>query len=260
MMARIVIPAVLLLPMLWVYPLPQVPIEFWGWIAILMPLELAALLLYSVAIRDAPLHQTVPYLAFTPVFVVLTGWLVLGETVSLNGGLGVLLIVAGAYVLNINQLRVDGKVRWFEPLRAIFYQQGARRMLLVAVIYGVTSVLGKAAMAYTGPEGFGAFYYILLAIFTLVVIAVQKPAAIKVLLQPRWGQWLVGGMMAVMIVSHFMALALVEAAYMIAVKRLSLLFGILYGAWLFREHGLSRNLLAGGVMVAGVALILIDFG
>jgi drug/metabolite transporter (DMT)-like permease len=42
---------------------------------------------------------------------------------------------------------------------------------------------------------------------------------------------------------------------MISVKRTSLLFGIVYGALLFGEEGLRRNLLAGSLMVGGVALI-----
>jgi drug/metabolite transporter (DMT)-like permease len=61
--------------------------------------------------------------------------------------------------------------------------------------------------------------------------------------------------MAVMVVTHFMALAQVEAAYMIAAKRTSLLFGMLYGAMLFGERHLGRHLLAGALMVAGVATI-----
>jgi drug/metabolite transporter (DMT)-like permease len=41
------------------------------------------------------------------------------------------------------------------------------------------------------------------------------------------------------------------------VKRTSLLFGILYGAVLFREERLAWNLVAGALMVAGVALIAV---
>ena len=63
--------------------------------------------------------------------------------------------------------------------------------------------------------------------------------------------------MAVMAYTHFLALQQVEVAYMIAVKRTSLLFGILYGALLFKETGLTRRLPAGVLMVAGVALILL---
>ena len=61
--------------------------------------------------------------------------------------------------------------------------------------------------------------------------------------------------MGLMVLTHFLAIQHVEVAYMIAVKRTSLLFGMLYGAWLFREGGLGKNLVAGVIMLAGVYLI-----
>jgi uncharacterized membrane protein len=57
------------------------------------------------------------------------------------------------------------------------------------------------------------------------------------------------------VVSHFLALAKVEVAYMIAVKRTSLLFGIVYGTLWFAEPALPQRLLGGFLMVAGVILI-----
>ena len=65
----------------------------------IVPLEILAMLLYIRAIRDYPLSQTLPYLAFTPVFVTVTGYLLLGETLSGRGLLGILLVVAGAWLL-----------------------------------------------------------------------------------------------------------------------------------------------------------------
>jgi drug/metabolite transporter (DMT)-like permease len=62
--------------------------------------------------------------------------------------------------------------------------------------------------------------------------------------------------MAAMVVTHFYAIAHIEVAYMVAVKRTSLLFGMLYGAWLFGETGLQKNLVAGMFMVLGVLLIV----
>ncbi len=47
--------------------------------------------------------------------------------------------------------------------------------------------------------------------------------------------WAVAGLMALMVLTHFLALAQAATAYMIAVKRTSILFGILLGAWVFRE-------------------------
>jgi uncharacterized membrane protein len=68
---------------------------------------------------------------------------------------------------------------------------------------------------------------------------------------------LIGGLAAGMVLAHFLALAQVEAAYMIAVKRMSLLFGIVYGALLFGEARLRQHLLSGSLMVAGVALLVL---
>ena len=66
----------------------------------------------------------------------------------------------------------------------------------------------------------------------------------------------IGLCMAVMVVTHFYAIEHIEVAYMIAVKRTSLLFGMLYGAWLFKETGLLKNMLAGVLMVLGVFFIV----
>ena len=61
--------------------------------------------------------------------------------------------------------------------------------------------------------------------------------------------------MGIMIVTHFLALQQVETAYMIAVKRTSLVFGILFGVLWFGETRLRGKLLAGSLMLGGVAII-----
>jgi uncharacterized membrane protein len=62
--------------------------------------------------------------------------------------------------------------------------------------------------------------------------------------------------MAVMVVSHFIAVAQVEVAYMISVKRTSLLFGILLGAWLFRDVNFKQHIPAAVIILIGVILIV----
>jgi drug/metabolite transporter (DMT)-like permease len=53
----------------------------------------------AAAIRDHPLSLTLPYLAFTPVFVIAVAWVLLGEEVSPLGAAGVGLVVAGGVAL-----------------------------------------------------------------------------------------------------------------------------------------------------------------
>ena len=243
----------LMLPLALIHPLPPVPPAFWGWIALLVPLELLAMWLYVKAIQTSPLALTVPYLAFTPVLVTVTGYVVLGETVSPAGLAGVLLVVAGAWLLNVERLH-EG---WLEPFRAITREPGALLMLATAAIYSVTSVLGKAAMAYATPTSFGPFYFTVIGLATLALFGGSGRAPVAALWRRPWAGLAVGTAMGVMAVTHFLALNLVEAAYMIAVKRTSLLFGILYGALWLHEERLGQHLAAGGVMVVGVALLVL---
>jgi len=252
---RLGLSGLLLTPWVLTFDLPPLPPAFWGWMALIMPLEIVAMLMYMRAIRDYPLALTVPYLAFTPVLVVVTGWVVLGERVNGHGLLGILLVVAGSWLLNFEQAERLTLRRMAAPLKAIVVNPGSRLMLATAAIYAVTSVGGKAAMQWMPPEQFGAFYFSVLGAITLLLVALTHPQSLHVRRHGLWPLLVVAGFMAIMVVTHFLALAQVEAAYMIAVKRTSLLFGMLYGAMLFGERHLGRHLVAGALMVAGVAAI-----
>lgn len=251
-LVRFGVAGMLLLPLLFIQPWPQLPVPFWGWLAGLLPLEILAMWLYMQAIRDCPLSLTLPYLAFTPVFNVLTGYLFLGETVTWSGFAGIFLVVCGAWLLN-----VDSGHKWqvLAPFRAITRERGSRLMLMTAAIYSLTSVMGKGALQYTTPGFFGPFYFVVLGVSAAIVFSSRDLRSWRALGRHPWAHLGVGAFMAAMVVAHFYAIAHIEVAYMIAVKRTSLLFGMLYGAMLFGERHLGRHLVAGALMVTGVAAI-----
>lgn len=254
-LVRIAVPGLILLPLALVRPIPAVPPEFWGGMLVLVPLELFAMWLYMLALRDSPLYLTLPYLAFTPVFNVLTGYLMLGETISARGFAGILSVVLGAWLLNLNHPATPLR-GWFVPLRAIAHERGSRLMLTVALIYSVTSALSKQVMLYATPESFGAFYFVLLCGAVLAATALFRPRSLRVLVERPLPLVLVGVLMAAMVVTHFIAIAGIEVAYFLSVKRSSLVFAILFAMILFGERPGLRHLLASLLMIAGVALIL----
>lgn len=237
--------------------LADLPASFWLWIMFLVPLEIAAMLLYMQAIRDHPLSMTLPYLAFTPVFVILTGSALLGEAVDLQGLSGIMLVVAGAWLLNQEHASVRDWRTWGAPLTAILHEPGPRMMLGVALIYSLTATMGKGAMAYMEAGQFGAFYFALLAVVSVPIFAFSDPPIIKRMWRRPAPVLTVGLLNGAMVYTHFLALQRVEVAYMIAVKRTSLLFGILFGAVFFGERGLRARLMAASLMLGGVSLILL---
>lgn len=59
--------------------------------------------MYQRALHVSPLSVTVPYLAFTPVLLVFTGYLVMRESPSSQGLAGVGIVTLGGYLLAIDQ-------------------------------------------------------------------------------------------------------------------------------------------------------------
>ena len=255
---RLTLAGLLAAPLMLARPFPDLPVEFWYWVGSIVPLEILAMLLYIRAIRDYRLSDTLPYLAFTPVFVTVTGSLLLDERVSLSGLAGILLVVAGAWLLNFRQASLRAWRSWLKPLAHIFRHSGSLMMLGVALLYSFTAVGGKGAMQYMAPELFGPFYFILVGLTLIPLLGLGTPTALRRIWRKPLPVLGTAGLMGLMLITHFIALQKVEVAYMIAVKLTSLLFGNLYGAIIFKEPGLANHLLAGAVMVCGV--ILIAFG
>ena len=99
---------------------PIEPAFFWA-AGLALPAEVAALFCYLRAIQVSPLSLTMPFMAFTPLFVIGTGWLFLDELPSVAGMSGVVLVVAGAYALNLHQVRRG----WAAPMLAVTREKGS---------------------------------------------------------------------------------------------------------------------------------------
>lgn len=220
-------------------------------VAAAVPLEICALYCYMKAIKVSPLSLTLPFLAFTPAFIILTGRILLRERLNFMGIIGVTLIVTGSYCLNISSV----KGGLFAPVKAVFREQGSWLMLLVSLIYSITSVLGKIGVMNSNPYLFGSTYFIVLSLVMTALVPLSPGTSVKKLTKKPIKGIMLGAVYAIMVFSHMLAISQVEAAYMVSVKRLSLLIGIFYGAWWFREERIGERLFGAVIMFAGVFLI-----
>jgi uncharacterized membrane protein len=59
-----------------------------------------------------------------------------------------------------------------------------------------------------------------------------------------------------MIASHMMAISLVNVAYMISLKRTSLVIGVIYGYFFFREKNIRERLSGALLMFIGFIMIV----
>ena len=137
----------------------------------------------------------------------------------------------------------------------IFREKGSLMMLVVAFIYSFTSILGKICILHSNPRFFGALYFTALAIFLLPVTWKFSKLSLGQFFRMRGIFLGVALCYTMMILCHFYAIRLIEASLMIAVKRTSLLFGVVYGWVVFKETHLRQHLIGALVILFGVYLI-----
>lgn len=240
----------LLLPFI---EIPRIDIHFFVAILILLPLETIALILYMKAIKISPLSITLPFLALSPIFMIFTSNLILGERLDKFGMAGIVLTAVGAYLLNVRTTRKG----ILEPFKAIRRERGSLYMIIVAFIYSITSNLGKMAVLHSSPLFFAATYLPILSVLFFPILVWKNQGKMKQLFSHATLFGLIGFAIALATITHFLAVNLAEVAYVISVKRMSLLFGIMYGAFWFKETNVMERLIGGFVMILGVIIITV---
>ncbi len=243
-----------LLVLLAFIPVPELDRTFYAAFLCALPLEILALVLYVKALRISPLTLTLPFLSLTPVFLILFSRVIVGESVSLAGGAGIVLIASGGYVLNISAARKG----ILSPLKVIARERGALYMIAVAMIYSITSSLGKLAIEHSSPLFFGSTYFAVVTIcFTpLISRNAGNVSVFRLLGKEARNAVLPGLFYSAMILSHVVAVSLANVAYMIAIKRSSLIIGGIYGGLFFKERHLRERLAGAALMFAGFFLIV----
>ena len=251
---RLIFTLPLLLGFMVFIPVPELDHEFFRAFLIALPLEVVTVVLYIKALKLSPLSLTLPFLSLTPFFLILNSYFILGEKVSFPGGAGILLIVAGSYVLNIGEMK-NGLM---EPLKAIRKEKGSLLMICVALLYSFTSSFGKLAIEHSSPLFFGVSYFIALNIvFAPIGIFMAKGDLGPFLREGKFkGSIMPGFFYALMVLTHMMALKLTKVAYMISVKRASLLIGMLYGYMFFKEKNIRSRFAGALLMFIGFLMVV----
>lgn len=232
-------------------PVPELDSVFYWTFLLSLPLHIVPFFLHMKAIQNSPLSLTLPYLAFTPVFLILVGFVVLQEVPNGWGIAGILTTCAGGYILNLKR----GYQSLLAPIAAVFREKGSWLMLIVAFLYSVSGAVAKKAILHSSPLFFTMSFFTVLGIamtFAMVFIGHARVGALK----EHVGKGIVAGaLLFAHAACHGFAISLTKAAYMISVKRLSVLIGFGYGWLIFKEKDIPVRLIGTALMVAGAVLI-----
>jgi len=218
-----------------------------------LPLNAVCFTLYMRAIQISPLSLTLPYLAFTPIFAIVPGYLFLAELPNLWGGAGVLLTVLGSFVLNLDPREARAGLGSAHLPR----EPGSILMLIVAFLFGFAVVIGKMAIVHSSVMFFTVLFFAVLNASMVLVLWLLG----KVKLQTFTGKPLKGLMAGILLylhaVLHGWAVSLTKVVYMISVKRLSILIGVFFGGLFFKEENIPIRAAGTLLMLAGAVIVMV---
>lgn len=230
-----------------------------GWVALglVTALNLLSNWLFLRALQASPLSLTTPYLALTPVFTALIAIPVDGEWPGPRPALGILLVTLGAFVLP----RSESARSPLEILRALRTESGSLMMIGVAVIWSLTPTIDRAA-ARSGSVLGHALAVSLALLLVLLLIALgrgRRLSGLAELARRRRREAAACGLLVTAgFVLQLAAWQSVPIAFVETLKRGIGVFGaLLVGRWFYSEDVGAARLVAGAMMVVGVALVVI---
>jgi drug/metabolite transporter (DMT)-like permease len=226
--------------------------EFWFavlFIALICtPLET---IFYYKALNEEEVSFVLPLLSLAPVVTLGVSAIILRETPTLFGIIGVLLIIVGIYTLKLNH----AKEGFLEPFKHIKNSRGAQLMTIVFLSLGVGSVLDKIGVSNSNAYFFALINYIGVST-TLFVIAMVKAKSHMKQLVTYWKQFfLIGSIVAAYTLLYMLALEESFASYAIAIRNASIIFTIILGYLFFKEKDLKQKLIAAIIISFGLIFI-----
>jgi|SRR5581483_6378081 len=207
--------------------------------------------LYFRALQVSPLSLCIPFLAFTPIFLIPTGFLMLGELPPAAKLLGVVLVVIGSVLLHRRLFAVG----WTAPIKAIVQEKGSRYMLIVAFIFSVTNPLEKKLVlisdVYTQAFAFGIG---LCVFFFVLTLAKREDFGGALHGNVLWIS-AAGVMDGISLLLQFASYHYIDVVISISIKRAGIVLAVFFGWLFFRERGIPDKTIGSSVMLIGVLII-----
>jgi len=234
-------------------PVPHPTPAFFLYLACGTGLNVLAMSLYYKSLSIGEISRDLPLLSLSPVFMMLTSYLMLGQGLDMIGACAILIMFIGAFIL---QKQSGLKLR--DTVGALFREKGSRLMLLVAFMWSITANFDKLCINEIGGQWYPIAFSITSTILFLPVLLYRKvPLADE--FRRNWKYlWILGLFLTLTILPQMLAVAVApHVAYVITIKRGGyLLFGIIFGAIFFGEKNIGWRIVGGLWILLGLSLLL----
>ena len=212
-----------------------------------------SILLYYRSLQIAPLSITAPLFGLTPVFILITGFLIFRQIPSGR-------VIAGVCCVCLGSLLAQWNPSMRSPAAAIasmLREKGVRTMLGACFLLSITNLLDKWLVMRLDVLSYAWLYLVLCALFTSCLVLVARPGGSSA---PPARKWIVLASLidATVLLLHFASLQYIDAVVTISIKRSGMLLSVLAGAVFFGERHTRQRLAAAAIVLMGVFTMYFD--
>ncbi len=214
-----------------------------------------SLLLLCKSYRHLEISEVAPLTNLSPIILIFIAFLFLRELPSLWQLSGILLIILGAY-----SLEIDYKHKNFLRPFKIFENKYYIYILLAMLGYSITATLDKFIL---NNIDYFSYYFITRFFFLAIFFSYHSvvydgyKGIKKGIVNHGWLIFIIAIIALISSLFYLKALSLTMVSLVIPIKRLSTLIAVVIGGTLFHEHGLVQRILACVLMIGGAALIIL---
>ncbi|MDP2683791.1 MAG: EamA family transporter [bacterium] len=235
--------------------IPAIDPSFWWIISIDAPLLIFTNILLIKDEKIAPISTTLPLLSFTPVFLIGTSYLFLGELPTTFGIMGIFLVVAGAILLKGEEIR---KGLWYR-IKNIFSHKASLYILIIALIWSFNANFAKMAMQRSSVEFYLFIIVLIETVFMSIWMGYRYRHHYKKMISGHLPLLIAAALItAIANIIFLFGLETVFVSYAIAIKRGILIIGsLILGAVYFKEKNMKFRIIGTTIMVIGLVFILV---
>ncbi len=226
--------------------------EFWIGLAGSGLINIGATIIYMRALSEGDISAVMPMLSFTPLFLLVTGPIIVGEIPHTQGIVGILFVVTGSYLLNINFKERD----LLGPFKSLLKNKGTRYMMIVSFLWSISAPFDKLAVNNASIYQYMASLNLFIFVGLNTVVFSTGKFNRKQFIKARKNLFIVSSFTVGSFIFHMTALSMTYVAYVVAMKRMSGVISVILGAVFLKEANFRNRIVGAIVMFAGVILIV----
>jgi drug/metabolite transporter (DMT)-like permease len=205
--------------------------------------------LYINALKHGELSKTVPLQSLGPIFGLLLGWIFVGQKPTLLATLGITIVVAGVYVLNLKGKYLHSPLKIFTADKANLYTLFAVILSTCAGVLDIIAIKASEPIYYCFVCTLGASIVLYM---TSLIFKVREFTEVK---QSIKSLSVTGTMFGGTFAMYLMALNSGPLAYVSAIRTSAILVGaVIGGLWL--KESITKIKIIALVFIGAGSIIL----